>query len=204
MGDWGNPIDAPGDVAMTAEGGDTQEEIMNCLGLGGWLEDFDSIVRTGYQAYRSYSPEHLLEHDRRASAACIYCHMTEEAERRFSNRHGIVGKNIRGQKLWIIGQEAIIRFKKMDEDGKTANYPTKQAKDFDAGKDLPGIPKPAARLSVGYFQDETETEIKHVMVSRPIGRSVEWCSGIVLCEDGRWTDITRQHQFEETKIRKKK
>ena len=41
-----------------------------------------------------------------------------------------------GLKLWLAeSANVVIRLKKMDEDGRTANYPTKQAQDYDAQRD---------------------------------------------------------------------
>ncbi|BBK35620.1 hypothetical protein STAQ_06980 [Allostella sp. ATCC 35155] len=161
------------------------------------IDDLDEIPRLAHARYRSYPPQHLVEHDRRAAAACVYSHMLADAERRFAGRRGIAPKDIRGLKVWIIEDKAVIRFKKMDEDGRSRNYPTKQAQDFDRGRALPGLPPPAARVSIGYLLDVTETAYLRTQAARPRGKIIEWCAAIIPASDAvagakRWIDVTRQ------------
>jgi hypothetical protein len=170
----------------------TIEQIME--GLDPLLEDLDQIVRSGFSTYRKYDPLHLIEHTPSASALNIYCHMVAEAERRFVGRAGVIPLNVPGLKTWAVGQRAVIRFKKMDEDGHTRNYPTKQAKDFDFGKDIIGLPPKAARMSIGYLQNAAATEVKRVQIARPHGKRVEWCVA-VFEGDHRWQDVTKQRKF---------
>ena len=161
------------------------------------IDDLDQVPRVGFQTYRGYRAEHLLEHDARAAAACMYCHMVAEADRRFVDRAGVVPKDIRGLKVWLIRDAAVIRWKKHDEDGNTRNYPTLQAQKFDRGDDLPGLPAPAIRLSVGYFLNPPQTEIVRVQIAKPRGKGVEWCAAIVPAGSAgkRWIDVTRQRRF---------
>ncbi len=173
----------------------TMDEIM--AAIDHLLVDFDAIGRKGMATYRKYPPEFLVEHDSRAQAANIYCHMLAEAERRFVNWPGVVLKDIRGLKVFLIDDVSVIRLKRMDEEGRTRSYPTKQAKDYDLGNTLPGIPPPAARLVAGYLPDPTNTEVVRVQIARPRGSQIEWCAAIVPAEervDGqrRWTDVTSQ------------
>ena len=91
--------------------------------LASWLDEFDQIARSAHTRYRAYSPADLLEHDARAKAACTYAHMNAEAERRLLGKAGVKDLDIRGLKLWLFEDaNAVIRLKKMDEDGRTRNY----------------------------------------------------------------------------------
>lgn len=89
----------------------------------------------------------------------------------------------------------------MDEDDLTRNYPTEQAKDFDRGLDLPGLPMPPVRLTAGYFLDATATSFIRTQVARPIARKrTLWCAAIVPKEDRQageqiWIDVTKQASF---------
>lgn len=174
------------------------------------LDDLDQVCRASHAKYRRYDPEVLLEHDPRAAAACIYAHMAADAERRWPAQNlatppdhtgaAIQLIEVRGLKVWTVREMAILRFKKHDEDGKSRNYPTKQAKDYDRGVPLPGLPHPAARLSVGYLLDPTGTEFIRTQVSRPRGKGIEWCAAVVPHEERasgakRWIDVTRQSGF---------
>jgi hypothetical protein len=91
--------------------------------------------------------------------------------------------------------------KKMDEDGKTRNYPTKQAQDYDAQRQLPELPLPPVRLTAGYWLDATGQNINRVQIARPNGRRVPtWCAEIVPNEDRKggeriWVDVTRERRF---------
>jgi hypothetical protein len=168
-------------------------------GIEPWLDEFDQIARIGHGRFRSYSPEDLIELDSRAQAACTYNHMLAEANRRFLDRKGIKLIEIRGLKLWLFEPaDVVVRFKKMDEDGLTRNYPTKQAKDFDRGYDLPGLPMPPVRVTAGYLLDRTGTIIERTQIARPIGnKRTSWCVAIVPQEErvaGEqiWKDVTRQ------------
>lgn len=167
-----------------------------------WLDDFDQIAHIGHSRYRAYSPEDLIELDRRAQAACTYSHMLAEANRRFLDRKGVRPIEIRGLKLWLFEKaDVVVRFKKMDEDGLTRNYPTKQAVDFDRGFDLPGLSMPPIRVTAGYLLDKTGTSVERTQIARPIDRKrTMWCVAIVPQEDrvaGEqiWKDVTRQGQL---------
>jgi hypothetical protein len=175
----------------------TLDQTMNALVL--YLDEFDQITRSAHARYRAYNPADLLEHDARAQAACTYSHMNAEAERRLIGKSGIIPLEIRGLKLWLFEEaNVVIRLKKMDEDGNTRNYPTEQAKGFDRGWDLPGLPMPPVRLTAGYFLDKTGTQFERSQIARPVGQKrTKWCAAIVPSEvrkpgDRAWIDVTRQ------------
>lgn len=54
-----------------------------------------------------------------------------------------------------------------------SNYPTDHAVDFAAQLNLPGI-QPAARVTVGYILNRTQTEIVAILVTYCIGNRIEW------------------------------
>ena len=166
------------------------------------LDEFDQIARSANSTYRSYPAEILVDHDARAQAACTYAHMSAEAGRRFTGHEGVRELDIRGLKLWLFEQpNIVIRLKKMDEDGLTKNYPTEQAKDFDRGKELPGLPMPPVRLTAGYLLDRTSTEFVRTQVARPVGRKKTlWCAAILPAAERKsnepiWVNVTRQGSF---------
>lgn len=177
---------------------DSIDAVMQRLDL--LLDDLDAIPRVAHRVYQSYSPAHLIEHSQRAEATCIYDHMVAEAERRFDQRDGIRPLDIRGLKLWVVGEHTVIRFKKMDEDGTTSNYPTRQARDFDQNLELEGVPPQPIRVSVGYLLDATAKQIERVQVARPNGRKrVDWCAAIVPEAQRQdavaWVEVTKQTRF---------
>jgi hypothetical protein len=179
----------------------TMNETLDALGHA-FMEELDEIVRAGHDRYMGYRPEDLLELDIRAQSACTYCHMLSEADRRLIDRAGIRPLEIKGLKVWLVeSANVVVRLKKMDEDGKTRNYPTKQAMDYDAQRELPDLPMPPDRLTAGYWLDATSQIINRVQIARPNGQRLPtWCAAIVPKEERKageriWIDVTRQRRF---------
>jgi hypothetical protein len=180
----------------------TMEQTLDALGEAN-LDEIAEIIRAGHARYMQYRPEDTLEHDVRAQAACTYCHMYAEADRRLIDRPGIRAVDYKGGlRLWLYETASVVlRLKKMDEDGKSRNYPTKQAQDYDAQRELPGLPLPPVRLTAGYWLDRTGQMINRVQIARPNGRRLPtWCAAVVPREERRageriWIDVTRQRGF---------
>jgi hypothetical protein len=175
----------------------TMPEILDAIG-GELISEFDDIARAGHSRFRAYRAEDLIELDVRAQAACTYAHMLAEGDRRFVGRAGVRPLDIRGLKVWHFeGSDVVIRFKKMDEDGRTRNYPTKQAEAFDRQMELPGLPVPPIRLTAGYLLDVTGTVFVRSQIAMPSGKHALWCAAIVPREDRAvgepiWQDVARQ------------
>lgn len=176
----------------------TQDDAMSQLDP--FFDELDAICRGGLARYQEYPADVRIEHDSRATATCIYTHMVALADSLLTDKSNVTFKTIRGLKVWIIGEKATIRFKKMDDDGRTRNYPTKQARDFDRQLPLPGIPYPPLNLVVGYLPNALGTDVERVQVARPAGKAVDWCAAIVPTDErivgqARWIDVTRQARF---------
>jgi hypothetical protein len=174
----------------------SMDELM--AALSPYHDTLDKIGRAAHATYRTYDPAHLLDHTSTAQATNIHSHAIAEASRRFLDDPNILSMEIRRLQVWIFkAQEIVLRFKKMDEDGLSQNIKTKQQIDFDAGKQLPGLPYPPERLTFGYLLDRTGTIYERTQIAQPQGKSVIWCAAIVP-EDSRdavgdtWIDITRQ------------
>lgn len=167
-------------------------DILGSIGDELMLE-FDEIARKANEKYRAYPAEILVEHDPRAAASNIYAHMVAEADRRFIGRKNVRSLDIRTQKLWLFeAADVVVRFKKMDEDGRTANYPTPQAIKFDKQLELPGSPFPPIRITAGYTLDKLG-KFNRTQVSMPNGKSIEWCVAVnPELTEAVWYDVTRQ------------
>ena len=88
----------------------------------------------------------------------------------------------------------------MDEDGRSRNYPTKQAKDFDLQLPLTGLPPAPTRITVGYLPDAAGVSVVRAQVARPNGKFVDWCAAIVPASERaegakKWEDVTQQGRF---------
>lgn len=175
----------------------TATQVMEALG-DDLVSELDEIARAGHLRFSSYKPEDLIELDVRAQAACTYAHMLAESDRRFLDRPRVRSLDIRGLKLWHFEDaDVVVRFKKMDEDGRTRNYPTTQAVDFDRQKELPGLPVPPVRVTAGYVLDATGTGFLRSQIAMPFGRDANWCVAVVPREErvpGEriWIDVIRQ------------
>jgi hypothetical protein len=163
------------------------------------IDELAEIIRAGHDRYMAYDPADLVELDVRAQASCTFCHMHAEADRRLIGQPGIRPIDYRGLKLWLYeNTNVVIRLKKMDEDGRSRNYPTKQAKAYDAQLELPGLPLPSVRLTAGYWLDATGQIINRVQIARPDGRRAPtWCAAIIPQEQRKageriWIDVTAQ------------
>lgn len=177
----------------------SMDEVLNSLG-DERLDGFDRILRAAHSAYRSYSPEQLIEHSARTAASVTYDHIVAEADRVYIDDPDVRTLDVRGLKLWLFGDNEVVRFKRMDESGRSRRYPTQQAEAFDAGDELPGLPPPPTRLTVGYLLDATGVRFIRSQIARPYGDGVEWCAVIVPPEDripGEkiWTEISRAFPF---------
>lgn len=180
----------------------TMDQTLEALGENA-IDELAEIVRVGHLRYMNYAPADLLELDVRAQAACTFCHMHAEADRRLMGRDDIRPIEYKGGlKLWLYDKaDVVIRLKKMDEDGRSSNYPTKQARDYDAQRELPGLPLPPVRLTAGYWLDATGQIINRVQIARPNGRRAPtWCAAVVPLDrraagERIWIDVTRQRGF---------
>jgi hypothetical protein len=173
------------------------QEVMD--GLEPVLDLLNAIPRDAVAKYQEYPAAMRIDHTGRTAANCVYAHM-EAGAVRLEEVPGIVHRDVRGLKVWLYKDLAVLRFKRMDEEGRFRRYPTTQAKDYDRNAPIPGLPLPAVRLAVGYVLDPTATSVLRVQVARPSGREIDWCAAIVPAEDRAagdpsWVDVTRQRRF---------
>lgn len=165
-----------------------------------FINDLDRIPRIAHATYRSYKPEHLIEHDLRTQANCIYVHMVAEAERTFEKYPNVRKMDLGGLLIWLFEDHTAVRFKKMDDSGKSRNYQTKQAKAFDSNLQLAGLPPAPTRIAVGYLLDPTALGVERTQIARANGKLVDWCAALVPTElreagEAGWHEITRQARF---------
>jgi hypothetical protein len=79
----------------------------------------------------------------------------------------------------------------VDRLGRHQNYQTKQQRDYDDQLPLPHIPPEAFRLTCGYQPNAVGDGIERIVVARPHGRDIRWCSQVVVVgAEASWEDIT--------------
>lgn len=167
-------------------------------GLSPYLERLDAILRHGHAVYEGYPAEVVLDHDASTQAHCTNRHILAEAHRVLDDLPSVQHKEIRGQNLWLIeSANAVVRFKKTDEDGVSSNYPTPQAQAFDQGEELPGLSPRPTRLTAGYLLDATGMGFMRSQISLPSNRGALWCAAIISAvsreeSEAAWYEVTRQ------------
>lgn len=177
----------------------TIDDLMGALSP--YHDMLDAISREGHDTYSAYEPAVRLEHDARAQASCTYSHIVAAADRALLDDANVLPKDIRGLKVWILkSQDVVIRFKKMDKFGNSQTYQTPQQKQYDMGAELPGLPEPPTRLTVGYLLDSTGGQYVRTQVARPGERTVDWCAALVPVTSreesaATWIDVTAQRRW---------
>jgi hypothetical protein len=164
-----------------------QQEIMRLIGPD--LPRIFPIFPTAVSLYNSeVSAMARAEHDDTAAAKATHCHVWAGFQREFLDEPGYTFLDVRGLRVLNIGDQILIRAKKVDANGRHRNADTAQQRAFDAQEDLPGLPAAAARIVIGYQPDIAFSEVERVIVRRPNGR---WVSQIVEADQAPyWIDIT--------------
>ena len=176
-------------------------EIMDGFEHCGYLVELDEVIRAGHTKYRRTPPEFLIDHTPRSAASDTHDYIVAGMGKRFWGRKGVRPFEIRGLHLWLFENvNAVIRIKKMDGLGRTQGIQTGQAKDYDADREIPGLPPKPIRLVAGYWENETALEVTRTQIARPFGRRIDWCAAIVPMEkrkDGArvWAEVARQYRI---------
>jgi hypothetical protein len=169
--------------------------------LTGYLDIFDEIVRHGLSTYEKLPPEIAIDYDSSTQAHCTFRHILQKAHADLDDLPNVEHFDIRGQNLWLFKEaNAVVRFKKMDENGISSNFRTPQQNSFDDGEELSGLPQTPTRLTVGYLLDQTGTSFLRTQVSLPTKNGALWCAAIIPNDmresaDQAWYEVTKQRSF---------
>jgi hypothetical protein len=147
------------------------------------------IPAAGLNLYNSEtSAKARAEHSTRAALNGIYDHVWHGYQREFSEEPGFHFMTVRGLNVLNIRDVVVIRAKRVDANGRHANHDSKQQRDFDRQRSIPGLPPAAVRVVIGYELDLAFEKVERVIVRRPMG---EWTAQIVSLGDVMaWQDIT--------------
>lgn len=139
----------------------------------------------------AYSDEARAEHTNRAMANNVYSHAEKRMISAADATDGLHSLNVRGLHVLNYRDKVLARFKKVNPNGKHANYLTQQQKDYDNQIAFPEFPDPAFRLIAGYQLDEVGMSLERIMIARPLGRSVFWTAQVSVVDTvAHWEDIT--------------
>ena len=111
---------------------------------------------------------------RRSRANFMFVEMIQRALAEFQGDAQIHPIRRHETYVFVVNGELVFRFKKGDEAGLTANYPTQAAIEFhDPEQELPGLPQ-AVRVDVVYVPNKLETQIQDILVVGRAKSDVEW------------------------------
>ena len=134
------------------------------------------------------SPKARAELGMRAVASAVSDHAWAAFAREFDGEKGFHFLKVRGLQLLNIGDQVVIRLKKVDANGKHQNADTAQQRAFDSQDDIPELPAAAARLVLGYQPDEAFSVVERVIIRRPKG---QWVAQVINGDtDRHWVDIS--------------
>ena len=131
-----------------------------------------------YNDPANYSAEALAQQRGRTATNCVYDHAFHRARELLSERQGCHFLNMRGLEVLNVKDEAVIRLKKVNGIGQGRNYQTPQQRHYNDQLSFPELPDAAVRLVAGYQPDAMFTAIDRVIISRPIGRNIEWAAQV--------------------------
>lgn len=149
-------------------------------------------VQHGWNTYQNKFLDPAIEP--RTRAGIIHDFATEYAKNELCNQAAVVPLRINDRSIFKIQDQALICFKKLDEQLLTSNYPTSFATQFNSQQHLRGIPDTLPRLFVGYVAKEDFTELIGIFVTFPrSSESLNWSFEISSSECLE----TEQFSFEE-------
>lgn len=167
----------------------------NMAVLEPYLPLLSGCVKRAFTYYQTAYPALAhAAHDNAASAKNVHRHILDEVTVASDGLSGLSMIDVRGLFVLNIHDLVVVRFKKMDDEGRSVSYPTEQAKKYDRQLPLPELPVAATRLTFGYEPDLAFSAIIRVLVACPLGLRAHWCVQVNEEEAGAasWVDITPQ------------
>lgn len=122
----------------------------------------------------------------RSRASFVYDHMIANVRKKFDDLPNVRIRDKGGVTILDIEGKVCIRFKKLDKNRKSRNYPTQQHLMFAMQMELPGIPAKQTTLITGYRLDLFETTIDEICVTCPVGKKLRWYFSI---EDDGFSNV---------------
>jgi hypothetical protein len=130
------------------------------------IKDLTWCVREAYRKWEDHGSLSFQEPLNRARAAYVSCGFYNEAKGLFAERPGVLAIEECERLLLVFGDQFVLRFKLLDADLRTRNYPTEASKRMDAQRQIsiPAVGK-LPRVILGYRmggQPETLLDLRVV------------------------------------------
>ena len=136
-----------------------------------YAETLAEIPRNAWQRFLLDS-ERLAYSQKTVRANVVWGLMIDEADRLLLPMPGVQPidvYNFRSYLLAVDGDDVLVRFKKLDEDGLSRNFQTYRAQRYNGQLPIREISPAAIRLDVGYQLNELETTITNVIATHRNG-----------------------------------
>lgn len=133
--------------------------------------DVVGVVRAAFKRWIEIAPA-FAGPSLRTRRNNMYEFMAEEARTRFTGRDGVKPRDTKHEQVLLdfparggVGA-LLMRFKHLDEQLATRNFPTSAAIAYDGPSALPGMPQ--MRLTAGYQLNDAESEITGIHIVRAV------------------------------------
>jgi hypothetical protein len=138
-----------------------------------YKELLEACIQHGWDEWNAFYAQkhHVL--DPRARAAIVFAEIVALAEHKFCDLEGVSFKRRQNSFLLFIGDDIIIRFKKIRKNGACSSIDTRQQMLFSAQMNLPGI-ETGTILHAGYALDDLQREIARKLVVCQFKNQVLW------------------------------
>lgn len=110
----------------------------------------------------------------RARANVVWSYMLAEANEHLLGLPGVKPIDAYETRSYLVEDEVLVRFKLLDAEGRSSNFPTRRAQPYNLNYPIEGISPSALRVDVGYKLNELQTAISGIEVSHRAGSKVAW------------------------------
>lgn len=146
--------------------------------LDAHLEALATVAVQAWDRYHLLPAADRMIFGARERANCVHAYMVHYAAEYVAVAPGTIRCFKLNQMCGIvIDNKYAIRFKKLDEDSKSRNQPSRQVKEFQSQIELVGIDA-SHHFDVGYVLNLSETDILDVRLVHPAGEGIAWAKSL--------------------------
>ena len=127
-----------------------------------------------FYRFRKTNNEDAYKYETRTKAGIIRDLIIDAAQMEFGSDENIKFLTGTHDKLMMLDNKYILRFKKFNEDLTTSNFQTPRAQAYVEQFKIDGIPSDPLRLEIGYLPDSLITEIKGIYIVRLAHKIAQW------------------------------
>ena len=114
-----------------------------------------------------------LDHPR-AFANVVWSLFRNEAQVRFSGLPGVTLTHKYNTFGIVVKDQLMLRFKRVNPEGLSRNFPTQTSLKFYAQFDLPGIPAACPRAEIGWREDDVRLGLAELSIVMRTGKHLAW------------------------------